>query len=110
MSLRRNPSTFASYAALTKPRITLFVVLTAFVGFAAGTAGPLTSIALPLLLHTLLGTALVASGTSAFNDVTSGSNGAYSAGIGYDLVTGIVVPNVTALMAAIMASSPAANS
>jgi protoheme IX farnesyltransferase len=69
MSLSRNPSTFASYVALTKPRITLFVVLTSFVGFAAGTAGPLSSIAVPLLLHTLLGTALVASGTSAFNQV-----------------------------------------
>jgi len=69
MSLSRNPSAFASYLALTKPRITLFVVMTAFVGFAAGTKGPLSSLALPLLLHTLLGTALVASGTSAFNQV-----------------------------------------
>jgi protoheme IX farnesyltransferase len=69
MSLSRNPSSFASYVALTKPRITLFVVLTSFVGFAAGTVGPLSSLALPLLLHTLFGTALVASGTSAFNQV-----------------------------------------
>jgi len=69
MSLSRNPSTFASYVALTKPRITVFVVMTAFVGFVAGTKGPLSSLALPLLLHTLLGTALVASGTSAFNQV-----------------------------------------
>lgn len=69
MSLSRNSSAFASYVALTKPRITVFVVMTAFVGFVAGTAGPLSSIALPLLFHTLLGTALVASGTSAFNQV-----------------------------------------
>ncbi len=69
MSLSRNPSTFASYVALTKPRITVFVVMTAFVGFVAGTSGPLSSLAVPLLLHTLLGTALVASGTSAFNQV-----------------------------------------
>jgi protoheme IX farnesyltransferase len=69
MSLSRNPSTFASYVALTKPRITVFVVMTAFVGFVAGTNGPLFSLPLPLLLHTLLGTALVASGTSAFNQV-----------------------------------------
>ena len=76
MSLSRNPSTFASYVALTKPRITLFVVMTSFVGFAAGTKGPLSSLALPLLLHTLLGTALVASGTSAFNQcLTSGNSG-----------------------------------
>ncbi|MGZ5427197.1 MAG: heme o synthase, partial [Thermoanaerobaculia bacterium] len=58
-----------SYVALTKPRITVFVVMTAFVGFVAGTKGPLSSLVLPLLLHTLLGTALVASGTSAFNQV-----------------------------------------
>jgi protoheme IX farnesyltransferase len=69
MSLSRIPSTFASYVSLTKPRITVFVVMTAFVGFVAGTKGPLSSLALPLLLHTLLGTALVASGTSAFNQV-----------------------------------------
>lgn len=54
---------------LTKPRITVFVVLTAFLGFAAGTAGPLSGIDPLLLLHTLLGTALVASGTSAFNEI-----------------------------------------
>jgi protoheme IX farnesyltransferase len=69
MSLSRIPSTFASYVALTKPRITVFVVMTAFVGFVAGTKGPLSSLPLPLLLHTLVGTALVASGTSAFNQV-----------------------------------------
>ncbi len=60
----------ADYAALTKPRITLFVVLTAFVGFAAGTRGRLDGLDLLLLAHTLLGTALVASGTSAFNQLS----------------------------------------
>jgi protoheme IX farnesyltransferase len=60
----------ADYAALTKPRITLFVVLTAFVGFAAGTPGRLGALNLLLLVHTLLGTALVASGTSAFNQLS----------------------------------------
>jgi protoheme IX farnesyltransferase len=69
MSLRRNSSAFSSYIALTKPRITLFVVMTAFVGFVAGTKGPLSGMDLGLLFHTLLGTALVASGTSAFNQV-----------------------------------------
>ena len=54
---------------LTKPRITVFVVLTAFLGFAAGTEGPLAGLDAMLLLHTLLGTALVASGTSAFNEI-----------------------------------------
>ena len=55
---------------LTKPRITLFVVLTAFVGFAAGTTGPLSTLNFALLVHTLIGTALVASGTSAFNQLS----------------------------------------
>ncbi|HSB37419.1 MAG TPA: heme o synthase, partial [Thermoanaerobaculia bacterium] len=55
---------------LTKPRITLFVALTAFVGFAAGTTGPLSTLNVALLVHTLIGTALVASGTSAFNQLS----------------------------------------
>jgi kumamolisin len=33
-------------------------------------------------------------GTSNFNDITSGSNGGFSAGVGYDQVTGIGTPNV----------------
>jgi sugar lactone lactonase YvrE len=38
-------------------------------------------------------------GTTSFRDITSGSNGTYSAGVGYDLLTGIGVPDVTALLA-----------
>ncbi|HUM03175.1 MAG TPA: heme o synthase [Thermoanaerobaculia bacterium] len=60
----------SDYMALTKPRITLFVVLTAFVGFAAGTSGRLSAMDLALLAHALAGTALVASGTSAFNQLS----------------------------------------
>jgi protoheme IX farnesyltransferase len=62
-------SHLADLLELTKPRITVFVVLTAFLGFAAGTDGPLAGLDATLLLHTLLGTALVASGTSAFNEI-----------------------------------------
>ncbi len=40
-------------------------------------------------------------GTPAFRDITAGSNGAYSAGAGYDMVTGIGVPNVAALISAL---------
>jgi kumamolisin len=40
-------------------------------------------------------------GTSCFRDVTAGSNGTYNAGAGYDLVTGLGVPNVKALIAAL---------
>ena len=38
-------------------------------------------------------------GTANFRDITSGNNGDYSAGVGYDLVTGMGVPNVAKLMA-----------
>jgi hypothetical protein len=40
-------------------------------------------------------------GTSAFNDITSGNNGAYSAGSGYDLCTGLGSPNITNLASAL---------
>ncbi len=35
---------------------------------------------------------------SAFHDITVGNNGYYSAGTGYDEVTGIGSPNVSALI------------
>jgi hypothetical protein len=48
-------------------------------------------------------------GTSAFNDITSGSNGAYSAGPGYDLCSGLGSPNVANLISVLSGSaSPAA--
>jgi len=47
-------------------------------------------------------------GTTAMRDITSGNNGAYSAGAGYDMVTGIGVPNVQTLAAALLAT-PALN-
>jgi len=37
-------------------------------------------------------------GNGAFRDITSGSNGAFQAQAGYDLVTGIGVPNVRQLL------------
>ena len=39
--------------------------------------------------------------TSSFNDITVGSNGAYSAGPGYDLCSGVGSPNLTALIQAL---------
>ena len=46
----------------------------------------------------LLGPAIYPlAGTSAFKDITSGSNRAYSAGPGYDLCTGLGSPNITNL-------------
>jgi kumamolisin len=47
-------------------------------------------------------------GTSNFNDITSGSNGGFNAGVGYDQVTGIGTPNVGALAQSLsVQSSPA---
>jgi kumamolisin len=41
------------------------------------------------------------SGSTSFRDITSGNNGAFNAGPGHDLVTGIGVPNIKALAAAL---------
>jgi septal ring-binding cell division protein DamX len=49
-------------------------------------------------------------GTSVFNDVTSGTNGAYNAGPGYDLCSGLGTPNVTNLLAALGSPGGAAPS
>jgi protoheme IX farnesyltransferase len=51
---------------LTKPRITQLVVLTAAAGFYAGSRG---RIDLWLFLHAMIGTALVAAGTNALNQL-----------------------------------------
>jgi len=55
---------FADYVELTKPRVTSLVLVTTLVGFYLGSQGSIDRL---LLLNTLLGTALVAAGTSALN-------------------------------------------
>jgi protoheme IX farnesyltransferase len=54
----------SDFLELTKPKLTLLVLFTTFVGFCAGIPG---SIPMLLLLHTLVGTALMSGGASAFN-------------------------------------------
>jgi kumamolisin len=49
---------------------------------------------LPPLIYPLIGTA-------SFRDLVAGNNGAFDAGAGYDLVTGIGVPNVKELIQAL---------
>ena len=39
-------------------------------------------------------------GTSAIRDITSGGNGTFNAGVGYDLCTGVGVPDVANLLTA----------
>ena len=59
-------SWLAVFSDLVKARLTLLVLLTTLVGFYMGYPGPLD---LLLLLHTMLGTALVAAGASALNQL-----------------------------------------
>jgi heme o synthase len=54
----------ADFIALTKPRITFLVLITTLVGFYMGSRERLDFI---LLLHTIIGTGLIASGASALN-------------------------------------------
>jgi len=48
-------------------------------------------------------------GSSSFRDITSGNNGSYSATAGYDLCTGIGVPDVSNLLTASLNEYPAVN-
>ena len=59
-------SRIADYVTLTKPRLTFMVLLTVAAGFVLGTGGPPN---VPLLLGTIFGTALVAIGASALNQL-----------------------------------------
>jgi heme o synthase len=59
-------SWLAVYADLIKARLTFLVLLTTLVGFYLGWRGPVNYL---LMLHTLLGTALVASGAAALNQL-----------------------------------------
>lgn len=56
----------AVYLDLFKARLTFLVLLTTLVGFYAGSQGPLNSM---LMLHAVLGTALVAAGAAALNQL-----------------------------------------
>jgi protoheme IX farnesyltransferase len=56
----------AVYADLTKARLTFLVVLTTLVGFYLGSPSPVNYL---LMLHAVLGTALVASGAAALNQL-----------------------------------------
>jgi len=59
-----NQNKFSDYLELTKPRVTLMVVITMAFGFYLGSRGAMDWV---MLVHALIGTALVAGGTSAWN-------------------------------------------
>ena len=65
-SVRSGKSWASVYAELFKARLTLLVLLTSWLGFYAGARGPMDY---ALMLHTLLGTALMAAGASALNQL-----------------------------------------
>src|ERR1700690_3109960 len=57
----------ADYWALTKPEINFLIAIATFAGFYLGWPAPLHGFPFLLLIHTLLGTLLVASGTGTLN-------------------------------------------
>ncbi len=66
--LIENRRRMKNYIALTKPRITWLILMSTGVGYFFGLKRDWNGwLELPLLLHTLVGTALIASGTAALN-------------------------------------------
>jgi protoheme IX farnesyltransferase len=59
----------AAYWALTKPDVNLLIAITVFASFCLARPATLQSFPYALLIHTLLGTLLIASGTGALNQV-----------------------------------------
>jgi len=57
----------ADYWALTKPEVNLLIVITTWAGFCLGRPSPSHPFPFLLLIHTLLGTLLVAAGTATLN-------------------------------------------
>lgn len=57
----------SDYWALTKPEVNTLIVVATFAGFYLGYPGPLGRFPFWLLIHTLAGTLLVASGTATLN-------------------------------------------
>ena len=65
-SVARSASRLNDFVTLTKPRLNMLVLVTALAGlYLAAPEG----VAFPILLHALVGTALVAGGAAAFNQV-----------------------------------------
>jgi protoheme IX farnesyltransferase len=60
-------SVWSDYWALTKPEVNTLIAVATFAGFYLGYTGRLSSFPFWLLLHTLAGTLLVASGTATLN-------------------------------------------
>jgi heme o synthase len=66
-SVRSRP--FSDYWTLTKPEVNLLIVMATVAAFCLGVPKPLTHFPWLLLLHTVLGTVLVASGAATLNQL-----------------------------------------
>ena len=60
-------ATLADYWSLTKPEVNLLILITTLAGFCLGLPSPIQQVPVLLLINTLLGTLLVASGTGTLN-------------------------------------------
>jgi heme o synthase len=63
----KEASVFADYWALTKPDVNLLILITTAAGFCLALPAHLVAFPILLLVHTLVGTLLVASGTATLN-------------------------------------------
>src|SRR5690348_2032853 len=89
-----------AFLELTKPRITQLVLLTAAAGFYLGSSGGVDA---RLLVRTLIGVALVAAGTNAFNQVRERDvDGRMRRTAGRPLPSGRLTPRAAALFAAVI--------
>src|ERR1700722_6237932 len=61
------PAAISDYWALTKPEVNFLIAIATFTGFYLAVPGPLGHFPWLRLVHTLLGTLLVASGTGTLN-------------------------------------------
>jgi len=66
-SLEAGLATFSDYWSLTKPEVNLLILITTLAGFCLALPSPVQHFPVLLLINTLLGTLLVASGTGTLN-------------------------------------------
>jgi len=66
-SRSKDSTRLSDYWALTKPEVNFLILITTFAGFYLGGAAQSRDFSFLLLIHTLLGTLLVASGTGTLN-------------------------------------------
>jgi protoheme IX farnesyltransferase len=66
---RARPNRWSDYWMLTKPEVNFLIAITTGMAFCIGSPAPFAHFPWVLLLHTLLGTVLVASGAAALNQL-----------------------------------------